>query len=214
MKRHQVFLTRLLLVGSIIGTLVLWRYLVEIRPLDSHPTPLPLPAPVTPQGTASVTELPEDRSRYSLVVNASLHVYNSRLGGLLPTMDELNVTFPSGSGIGSLSGEHLRARWEFLIAFPWPEEPVTETIVFPINGYLEEGNVYDLGQATAQMREYALKPWHNFDFSTRPSYSGVCRHFVSGYISVISIDPLLGEFQFFCQFDNIDYAQVSGRFWQ
>lgn len=214
MKSRQVFLIRLLLVGSIIGVLILSQYLFEIRPLASHPTPLPLPAPVTPQGITAVPELSADQSRYSLVLNASLLIYNSRLGGLQPTRDELNLTFPVHAGRAHLSGNHLRARWEFGISFPWPIESGIEPVVYLINNLRrqEAGEIFSY--ATAQLREYALKPWDVVDSDVKPNYSGVCSHYVDGYILITSLDPLRGQFQFFCQFDSTTYAQVSGRFWQ
>jgi hypothetical protein len=41
-----------------------------------------------------------------------------------------------------------------------------------------------------------------------------CRYQVHGQVTLISISPVIGNFQFACQFDATEYALVSGWFWE
>jgi hypothetical protein len=98
------------------------------------------------------------------------------------------------------------------VIFPWPEESFTEQQVYPIDGTIKQGSARSFdrgarGPAVAEFREVDLD---------HPSYNYLarCRHHVHGQVTLISISPVIGNFQFACQFDATEYALVSGWFWE
>lgn len=217
-------LIRTVLLMTLLGVIICYGWatgvsLIPILRLNPQPTARAMP-------TADIThDLYMNRyywsgnSGFGITLNATLDVYNSRLDGSLPTTDRLNFGLRFVNGEPSplvpayLSGGNLDARWSIEVVFPWPTQPLQFPITYTIHNTISVrggGRIEGIGPAGAEFLEYAEQPWSGSD----PDYSGRCRHYVDGYITLLSTEPLVGEFQFFCQFDSTDYAQVSGRFWE
>jgi hypothetical protein len=225
--RKRILIFKLSLVIAVAAVFLVRGYQSRILPIQPRPTALLLPPPIVHD---SASNTPDHGSRdsegISLFLNASLEIYNSRLGGVQEPTDRLVFRLDYFNGEphpmhrASFYGVNHDARWIFVVAFPWPIEPVQFPVRYPINDAMYSREAFSMSSgspspAGAEFREYAEEQDREYPrIPSDPNYSAVCWHYVDGYITLLSTDPLVGEFQFFCQFDSTDYAQVSGRFWE
>lgn len=189
-------------------------------PLNPRPTPLPLPSSVAVERISATPEVFENG--YRLRLNTTVTAYisyagRSEVSGDFLTFTRAYIVQPnSNRGPASLmlstesnfreGNGYWKLYWMLIIAFPWIEDSLTQPVTYPI--------LWDL-------QFYSAPPPNTDSAGAELEVNGLgvnnkwyCRIYQDGYITLLSTDPLVGEFQFFCQFDSTDYAQVSGRFWE
>jgi hypothetical protein len=109
-------------------------------------------------------------------------------------------------------------RWHFSVEFPWPTAPFSGELTQAIRGSVsvllnpQEIDPDIRGPAVAEFVELLSDP-QQMNLSNE-GIRARCRYQVHGQVTLISISPVIGNFQFACQFDATEYALVSGWFWE
>jgi hypothetical protein len=221
-------ITFLFLCPVVIGVSVLGPYLIDIPqpiPPALSLTHLPLPDVMITPGPAVTPDFDDDETYFSRELNAEVEIYINRFD--LQWFPDEPLIFVRRISNGQYDdrlpvllfqrGDIEGRLWRYDVVFPWPPEPFSGQMVYRIDGttgMFGPGNLDPgaRGPAGAEFVELHPNP-HEVDPSDEVALAR-CRHHVHGQVTLTSILPVIGNFQFFCQFDSTDYAQVSGRFWE
>lgn len=221
----------------VIMSLLALIYIISQPPIVSVINPQPTLLAV-PQVEDTTTETDtsalnsQDESLFTINLHSAILFYSSRLGNPWSTNDNIRFTYVDRSQhgtmpYGSLMSRNIGELWEYGIVLPLPPEVMVEPVHFPIahidiesDSYgdyqIENGIFIPIITGTNRI----IIPGAVFleiskeQYESDLQYSARCHHYVNGQITIFSMEPVVGEFQFFCQFDSTDYAQVSGRFWE
>jgi hypothetical protein len=130
--------------------------------------------------------------------------------------------------------DYLSTRWSMIIVTPLLADHTLLPVSYPVSGvwdgrtyshivnntYIEDRNTYitedSLWRRISPVDTSGMLYAEHDVMLPQGGYEEFleCWHYVRGYITFLTDDPLTGYFQFFCQFDSTDYRQISGRFWE
>lgn len=213
----------IIMSGLVIAMLLLIAYLISVWFLDPYPKvealprflPLPLTALLTETSVSDAT-ISGDTSRQGTTDHhAVLNIASTSLGELIEVPVRLQYE-SSANGAHLLSMRNVAGGWEVRLLHPAISDLETLPITFLIAAGISEDGDWLTGDDQYRTEDFLA----NADLlliGTRQidaelNYSAHCHSDLEGYLTLLTLDPPTGYFQFSCQLDNANSGQVSGRF--
>jgi hypothetical protein len=201
---------------------IILHFAVRLGILFSGPPPTPQAISLTylPLPVVEITPMPRrDSLPERGVFNSQVELYTNRFGQQWTGGEEIRFYFyPERNMNIDQAGVFQEHRWRFSINFPWPTAPFSGELTQAIRGSVsvllnpQEIDPDIRGPAVAEFVELLSDP-QQMNLSNE-GIRARCRYQVHGQVTLISISPVIGNFQFACQFDATEYALVSGWFWE
>jgi hypothetical protein len=185
-----------------------------------RPTPQAISLTYLPLPVVEITPMPRrDSLPERSVFNSQVELYTNRFGQQWTGGEEIRFYFyPERNMNIDQAGVFQERRWRFSINFPWPTTPFSGELTQAIRGSVsvllnpQEIDPDIRGPAVAEFVELLSDP-QQMNLSNE-GIRASCRHHVHGQVTLTSISPVIGNFQFACQFDATEYALISGWFWE
>ena len=215
----------LVVIGLPAGVLaIILHFAVRLGIPFSGPPPTPQAISVTylPLPIVEITPMPSSSSLPDRgTFNGQVEIYTNRFDLQWMSNEEIGFYFYPGRFHNmnmSQAGMLQEHQWAYSLKFPWPTAPFSGELTQPIRGSVSvllnsRAIDHDMrGPAVAEFVEILSDP-QQMNLSNEGILAR-CRYHIHGQVTLTSYSPVVGNFQFACQFDATEYALVSGWFWE
>lgn len=209
--------------GLVIAMVLLIAHLISVWFLKNYPKveapprflPLPSTALLTETSVSGAAISGDRSSQGASDHHAVLNITSTSLGELVEIPVRLQYE-SSANGAYLLRMRNVAGGWEVQLLHPAISDLETPPITFLIATGISEG-----GDRLAGNNQYRTKDFlasadllliDTRQVNAELNYTAHCRSDLEGYLTLLTLDPPTGYFQFKCQLNNANSGQVSGRF--